>query len=74
MVSSQQGPSQMDFGAREVVAEAPQALLAAPEMALGDGTGEGTSEGSGDCSVNSMGFELSTLALFCSGRPPDLVR
>ena len=25
--------SQMDFGAREVVAEAPQALLAAPEMA-----------------------------------------
>ena len=40
----------------------------------GDGGGEGSGEGTGDCSVKSMGFELSTLALFCRGRPPDLVR
>nr|CAN74659.1 hypothetical protein VITISV_037668 [Vitis vinifera] len=36
--------------------------------------GDGIGEGSGDCSVKSMGSELSTLGLFCSGRPPDLVR
>ncbi|RVW13478.1 hypothetical protein CK203_096649 [Vitis vinifera] len=29
---------------------------------------------SGDCSVKSMGSELSTLGFFCNGRPPDLVR
>ena len=51
-------------------------------MGIGEGTGDGTGvgisdgigEGSGDCSVKSMGSELSTLGLFCSGRPPDLVR
>ncbi|RVW62819.1 hypothetical protein CK203_066067 [Vitis vinifera] len=31
-----------------------------------------TGEGSGDCFVKSMGSELSTLALFCRGRPLDL--
>ena len=40
----------------------------------GDGAGEGSGEGTGDCSVKSMGSKLSTLALFCRGRPPDLVR
>ncbi|RVW34236.1 hypothetical protein CK203_117216 [Vitis vinifera] len=40
----------------------------------GVGTGDGIGEGSGDCSVKSMGSELSTLGLFCDGRPPDLVR
>ena len=40
----------------------------------GVGTGDGIGEGSGDCSIKSMGSELSTLGLFCSGRPPDLVR
>ena len=47
-------------------------------MGIGEGTGVGTGdgigEGSGDCSVKSMGSELSTLGLFYSGRPPDLVR
>ena len=47
-------------------------------MGIGEGTGVGTGdgigEGSGDCSIKSMGSELSTLGLFCSGRPPDLVR
>ena len=41
---------------------------------IGVGTGDGIGEGSGDCSVKSMGSELSTLGLFCDGRPPDLVR
>ena len=40
----------------------------------GVGTGDGIDKGSGDCSVKSMGSELSTLGLFCSGRPPNLVR
>ena len=40
----------------------------------GVGAGDGIGEGSGDCSVKSMGYELSTLGLFCRGRPPDLVR
>ncbi|RVW91912.1 hypothetical protein CK203_030241 [Vitis vinifera] len=51
-------------------------------MGIGEGTGDGTGvgtgdgigEGSGDCSVKSMGSELSTLGFFCSRRPPDLVR
>ena len=47
-------------------------------MGIGEGTGVGTGdgigEGSGDCSVKSMGSELSTLGFFCNGQPPDLVR
>ena len=47
-------------------------------MGIGEGTGDdtgvGIGEGSRDCSVKSMGSELSTLGLFYSGRPPNLVR
>ncbi|RVW31512.1 hypothetical protein CK203_115489 [Vitis vinifera] len=76
----------MEFGAREVALEAPEIFLAAPEMApatelawesareLELEPGDGIGEGSGDCSVKSMGSELSTLGLFCDGRPPDRVR
>ncbi|KAL6310781.1 hypothetical protein AAG906_017148 [Vitis piasezkii] len=49
---------QIPFNWGLMAAEAPQ--LWRPEMA-GDGTGDGTGEGSGDCSVKSMGSELSTL-------------
>ncbi|KAL6313199.1 hypothetical protein AAG906_016801 [Vitis piasezkii] len=38
-------------------------------VGYGDGTGGGW-----DCSIKSMGSELSTLGFFCNGRPPDLVR
>ncbi|RVX05657.1 hypothetical protein CK203_027358 [Vitis vinifera] len=75
----------MEFGAREVADEALRFCCGAGDgigdgtgMGIGDGTGVGTGdgigEGSGDCFVKSMGSELSTLGLFCDGRPPDLVR
>ncbi|RVW89432.1 hypothetical protein CK203_046836 [Vitis vinifera] len=72
MVSSQQGLSQMDFGAREVVAEAPQALLAG-----GDGTGDGTGEGTDNASPEALAARASTegkLLLAAEAQKWDLER
>ncbi|RVX03625.1 hypothetical protein CK203_027773 [Vitis vinifera] len=61
----------MEFGAREVALRLFRLCWRARWnwQGIGEGTGVGTGEGSGDCSVKSMGSELSTLGLFCSGRP-----